>query len=221
MFPWQSGSYGTEATPRLLFNTRSGRWINDNSGLQRHVDVAIAYNVWQYYQVSADIDFMASFGAELLLEIARFLASITSYDAVLDRYEIRGVVGPDEYHDAYPGSREPGLHNNAYTNVMAAWVPCRALDVIEVLEAPHRERIVDLIGLGRDELARWEEISRKLVIPFHGDGIISQFEGYGTSPSSTGTPTAASTATSSASTSSSRPKGTARTATSSRSRRPS
>ena len=105
MFPWQSGSYGTEATPRLLFNTRSGRWINDNSGLQRHVDVAIAYNVWQYYQVSADIDFMASFGAELLLEIARFLASITSYDAVLDRYEIRGRRRPRRVPQRLP--REP------------------------------------------------------------------------------------------------------------------
>ncbi|MFE8993036.1 hypothetical protein ACFYMI_35480 [Streptomyces collinus] len=30
--------------------------------------------------------------------------------------------GPDEYHDAYPGSPAPGLDDNAYTNVTAAWV---------------------------------------------------------------------------------------------------
>ena len=34
--------------------------------------------------------------------------------------------GADEYHDGYPDRDEPGLDNNAYTNVMAAWVLCRA-----------------------------------------------------------------------------------------------
>ena len=31
-------------------------------------------------------------------------------------------MGPDEYHDGYPDARRAGLDNNAYTNVMAAWV---------------------------------------------------------------------------------------------------
>ena len=30
----------------------------------------------------------------------------------------------------------------------------------------------------RDETARWDDISRRMFVPFHGDGIISQFEGY-------------------------------------------
>lgn len=33
---------------------------------------------------------------------------------------------------------------------------------------------------GREELVRWREITRKMRIAFHGDGIISQFEGYET-----------------------------------------
>ena len=36
-----------------------------------------------------------------------------------DRYDIAGVMGPDEYHDGYPDAAQPGLRNNAYTNVMA------------------------------------------------------------------------------------------------------
>ena len=28
------------------------------------------------------------------------------------------------------------------------------------------------------ETARWDEMSRKMFVPFHGDGIISQCEGY-------------------------------------------
>ena len=34
------------------------------------------------------------------------------------------------------------------------------------------------IGLQDEEIGRWREISRKMFVPFHGDGIISQFEGY-------------------------------------------
>ena len=39
----------------------------------------------------------------MILEIARFWASAATYDHALDRYEIKGVMGPDEYHDALPG----------------------------------------------------------------------------------------------------------------------
>jgi trehalose/maltose hydrolase-like predicted phosphorylase len=52
-----------------------------------------------------------------------------------------------------------------------------------------------------------------MFVPFHDDGIISQFEGYESSRSSTGTPTASATATSSGSTASSRPRATRPTAT--------
>jgi len=34
------------------------------------------------------------------------------------------------------------------------------------------------LGLSADEFARWSDISRRMYLPFHGDGIISQFEGY-------------------------------------------
>ena len=52
----------------------------DNSYLQRHVGSAIAYNVWQYFQVTHDIEFLQFHGAELILEIARFWSSIASFD---------------------------------------------------------------------------------------------------------------------------------------------
>ena len=123
MYPWQSGSDGREETQRLHLNPRSGRsGPPDKSHRQRHVNVAVAYNVWQYYQATGDLAFLEAYGAEMLLEIARCWASIASYDRARDRYQVLGVMGPDEYHDGYPDRDEPGLDNNAYTNVMAAWV---------------------------------------------------------------------------------------------------
>ena len=133
MFPWQSASDGREETQRFHLNPRSGRWNPDNSSLQRHVNAGIAYNVWQYYQTTGDVGFLAGFGAELIIEIARLWSSMAQYNRALDCYEICGVMGPDEYHDGYPDASSPGLDNNTYTNVMAVWVLCRALELFELL----------------------------------------------------------------------------------------
>jgi alpha,alpha-trehalase len=181
MYPWQSGSDGREETQHLHLNPKSGRWLPDTSHRQRHVNAAIAYNIWQYLQVTGDQEFMCCYGAEMMLEIARFWASIATFNPDRERYEIRGVMGPDEYHTAYPDTdpeQAGGIDNNAYTNLMAAWLLTRARDVLELLPRTRRERLCERLRLGPDELAHWEDVSRRLYVPFHGENIISQFEGY-------------------------------------------
>ena len=178
MFPWQSGSDGQEETQAVNLNPRSQRWVPDNSYLQRHVGSAVAYNVWQYFQVTHDLEFLHFYGAELILEIARFWSSIAVFNDERGRYEIRGVMGPDEFHDGYPDSATPGLNNNAYTNFMAVWVLCRALEVLDLLSDLRRAELTTRLGLSAEEIARWDDISRRMYVPFHEDGIISQFEGY-------------------------------------------
>ena len=178
MYPWQSGSDGREESQEVHLNPRSGRWIPDNSQLQRHINIAIAYNVWHYYQVSGDINFLSFYGTEMLIEIARFWVSTAQYNRSLDRYEIHKVMGPDEFHDAYPDADEPGINNNAYTNIMVVWVICRALEAIELLPDIRRQALIEKLTLKLEELERWEDISRKMRVVFHDDGITSQFEGY-------------------------------------------
>ena len=178
MFPWQSGSDGQEETQALNFSPLSLHWAADNSYLQRHVGSAIAYNVWQYFQVTQDIEFVQFYGAELILEIARFWSSIATFNDQRGRYEIRGVMGPDEFHDGYPDAALPGLDNNAYTNTMAVWVLCRAQEVLDLLSDMRRAELTTRLGISSQEIARWADISRRMYLPFHDDGIISQFEGY-------------------------------------------
>ncbi|WP_328869226.1 glycoside hydrolase family 65 protein [Streptomyces sp. NBC_00287] len=178
LYPWQSGSDGREETQQLHLNPRSGRWLPDNSRLQFHVGSAIAYNVWQYCEASGDMEFLHTKGAEMLLQIARFWADAAVWDDSLRRHRIKGVVGPDEYHDAYPDATMPGLDDNAYTNVTAAWVLSRALELIAALPEPRRRELAERTGLDGSELEQWEEVSRTLHVPFHA-GVISQFDGYG------------------------------------------
>ncbi len=87
-------------------------------------------------------------------------------------------MGPDEYHDAYPDTQRAGLNNNAYTNVMAVWVLLRALELREILPGQRMAELCELLDLSPDEFAQWEQISHRMHVPFHDNGIISQFEGY-------------------------------------------
>ena len=178
MFPWQSGSSGREETQVVHLNPKSGRWLPDKSRLQRHVNIAIAYNVWQYYQATGDTEFMLFYGAEMLLEISRFWASICTFDEELGRYEIHGIMGPDEYHEEYPGAEEPGLSNNAYTNLMVVWLMLRALDSLDMLPDYRRAELTEAIGFTEAEAEHWRDIACKMRVVFQADGIISQFEGY-------------------------------------------
>jgi len=183
MFPWQSGSDGREETQVVHLNPNSGRWLPDGSHLQRHIGLAIAWNVWHYVETTGDDDFLTGYGAELLIDIARFFASKAEWSPEHERYRIRGVMGPDEYHESYPDRTEPGLDDNAYTNVMTAWLLRRALDVLDRLPAQRRRELEFRLGLEPQEVTRLDEVSRRLRVPFldTDDGtVIEQFEGYST-----------------------------------------
>ncbi|MEJ8804552.1 glycoside hydrolase family 65 protein [Pontibacter sp. H249] len=179
MFPWQSGSNGREESQIIHLNPKSGRWLPDNTFLQRHINAAVAYNVWHYYQATHDREFLIYYGAELIFEIAQFWSTISILSQEKGRYEIRNVVGPDEYHTGYPGSESPGLNNNAYTNVMAVWVIQCALQVMQLLDSSRVNELKDKCAITTDDVERWQHISQRMYVPFIGESnIIAQFEGY-------------------------------------------
>lgn len=177
MYPWQSGSDGREESQRMHLNPNSGHWVADHSRLQRHVGLAVAFDLWQYHQATGDLDFLAGHGAEVLLEIARFFADLAEYDPALDRYRIRGVIGPDEYSTRYPGAERPGIDDNTYTNVMAVWLWRRARDTLAALPTTRRTELVERLGLGPAELLHWDLLSRRLHVPFRADGVLEQYDG--------------------------------------------
>lgn len=123
------------------------------------------------------MEFLAGTGVRLLVEIARLFASLARLNPASGRYEIQGVMGPDEYHDGYPGAASPGLDNNAYTNIMTVWLLLRARQALALIPRRVREDLRRRLGLTDAETERWEEITRRMRVDFH-DGVISQFTGY-------------------------------------------
>ncbi len=179
LFPWQSGSDGSEEAEATVFNPLSGTWMPDHSRLQYHVDLAVAVNVWRHWQVTGDLGFLSRHGAELLVETARFFASRATYDAAADRYDLRGLMGPDEFHDGYPDRPGEGIDNNAYVNVMASWALVRAREAYDILGPQLGRDLWTRLQLDGAELDHWDRVSRRLRVPFLANGLLEQFEGYG------------------------------------------
>lgn len=178
LFPWQSASKGDEVTQQWHLNPISGRWLKDNSYLQRHVNLAIAYNFWKYFEITQDYNFLYNHAAEVILEICRAMADLCSYNEEKKKWEIKGVMGPDEFHDAYPNAEEPGIDNNAYTNLMTVWLFSTAIKLLNKMPRTELEKIKKRISLSEGEVILWKNIMRNMFIPFISHNIIAQFEGY-------------------------------------------
>jgi trehalose/maltose hydrolase-like predicted phosphorylase len=173
MYPWESADTGAETTPDRIV-TRDGRIVDVLCGKQeQHITADVAYAVWQYWEATRDEEFLLDAGAEILLETGRFWSSRAQPEA--DGYRhIRGVIGPDEYHET--------IDDNAFTNVMARWNIRRALDVAALLREHWPDRWAGLssrLGLVDAELAQWRAVAETIATGWNPQtGLFEQFAGY-------------------------------------------
>lgn len=174
MFPWQSGSDGREETQIVHLNPLTGKWGDDHSSLQRHVSLAIAYNIWDYYWITNDVDFLQKFGLEMFFDICRFWASKAKLNPQTGRYEIDKVMGPDEFHEHLPGKESGGLKDNTYTNLMVSWIFGKAAEIAKIAGEKH----IRAKGFSQQELDQWNYIRHSLNLVINNEGILAQYDGY-------------------------------------------
>jgi kojibiose phosphorylase len=124
--------------------------------------------------MSGDRLFLLEQGLQILLETAQFWASFAQWNPERQRYEIRNVIGPDEFHEH--------VHNNTYTNYLAAWALQKTRDLVHQLETEDPDslkNILDRARVTRAEVESWMEVAEKLYIPMDKErGLFEQFEGY-------------------------------------------
>ncbi len=173
LYAWESADTGDEVTPDAVLMP-DGQVVPVLTGrLEQHISADVAYAVWQYWQATEDAGFLLQAGAEIVVETARFWASRACLEAD-GRYHIRGVIGPDEYHEK--------VDDNAYTNVMARWNLERGVEVANMLEARWPRRWAALqarLGIDDGELAQWRAVAAGLVTGLdERSGLIEQFSGF-------------------------------------------
>ncbi len=150
MYPWQVCEKGIEQTP-----------YNVGAYYSIHVISDIAHAVQQYWNVTGDDEFVLKYGAEILLETARFFAGRVDYDEEAKAYVIRAVRGPNEY--------DVIVNNNAYTNVMAVENMKTAEKAFRTLEEKYPEELEKFINehnVTKEERQKWEEIGKNILIPY-------------------------------------------------------
>ncbi|OVE73344.1 hypothetical protein BVX93_01815 [bacterium B13(2017)] len=178
MYPWQTADDGSEETQIIHYNPMSGKWDPDLSCLQRHVSIAVAYNVWEYYYCTNDLNFLYQHGAEMMIEISRFWASMTTYDPKDKRYHINNIMGPDEFHEKYPKKAKGGINNNAYTNIMVSWLMHKTIEMIDHLPTRILKKLKSDLSFKDEEIKEWNNIVEKLTVEINNNELMSQFSGY-------------------------------------------
>ncbi len=175
MYAWESADTGDETTPAWLPGPKGEGlvrvWCRD---IEQHISADVAYAVLQYWRVTGDDAFMRDYGAEIVLDTAKFWASRVTWNAEKERYDINDIIGPDEYHER--------VNNNAFTNAMARWNIKEALRVLDWLQREHPTQAAALISrldLTPERLRHWVEVIERLYIPYDPQtGLIEQFEGF-------------------------------------------
>ena len=173
MFAWESADTGAETTPEQVVGP-DGQIVDILCGKQeQHITADVAYAVWQYWQATADVEFLLEGGAEILLETGRFWSSRAQAES--DGFcHIRGIIGPDEYHEH--------VDDNAYTNVMARWNIRRALETVALLRERWPDqwaRLSSSLGLSDAEIAAWRTVAETMATGLDPQtGLFEQFKGF-------------------------------------------
>lgn len=173
LYAWESAHSGVDVTPPYALSP-TGEVVAIRCGeLEQHISADVAYAAWQYWQVSGDSNFLQEFGAEILLETARFWASRVALESD-GGYHIRHVIGPDEYHEM--------VDDNAYTNQMASWNLERGIEVDGYLSRRWPSRWASLrekLGLTDAEIDQWQQVVGAVAVDVDPScGLIQQFEGF-------------------------------------------
>lgn len=173
LYAWESADTGAEATPGYTVAPDRQVLAILCGTQEQHISADVAWAVWQYWMATGDEAFLQDAGAEILLETARFWDSRAALEAD-GRRHIRGVIGPDEYHET--------IDDNAFTNGMARWNIERGLEIAALMQSRWPDRWAELAGrldLSQVELDRWDEAHGTMVTGLHPDtGLFEQFEGY-------------------------------------------
>ena len=172
-FPWESASEGTEETPA---------WARDIDGkitrvhtheFEHHITADIAYAVYKYFVATDDQAFMNKCGYEIMFETARFWVSRVSYNKSRNVYEIRNIIGPDEFHI--------NIDNNYFTNMLAKWnilTACKLYGSFKVKNPKAFKALSQKINLKSREISEWKNIASNIALKSRQDGFIEQFDGY-------------------------------------------
>jgi maltose phosphorylase len=140
-----------------------------------HRNGAIAYAIFNYVRYTGDEAYLADYGLEVLIAIARFWAQRVNWSNARQQYVMLGVTGPNEY--------ENNVNNNWYTNKLATWCMQYTIEVAGKVKAADPEKYEALVSKlsfnEAEETAKFREIIAKMYFPYdETNQVFLQQDGY-------------------------------------------
>ncbi|MDR0410726.1 MAG: family 65 glycosyl hydrolase [Treponema sp.] len=164
--------------PIATLNGEEACALWQHASLQFQPSTAVAYGIRHYAAVSGDHEFLFTHGAEMLVEISRFLVSRGAWNADHSGFGFYAVMGPDEFHMM--------VNNNCYTNFMAKKTFEYTVAVVSDVKrtAPMLyQALVGKTALTDTELETFGIAAEKMIILFNQETkLFEQHEGYFTLP---------------------------------------
>ncbi|MCB0606601.1 MAG: glycoside hydrolase family 65 protein [Lewinellaceae bacterium] len=140
-----------------------------------HRNGAIAYAIFDYIRYTGDQGYLAEYGLEVLIGIARFWAQRCHYSQRRKKYMIHGVTGPNEY--------ENNVNNNWYTNYLAVWCLKYTAEALAHVRKTNPTALVAIANKARfdeeNETRNWKKIAAGMYLP-HDEklGVFVQHDGF-------------------------------------------
>ncbi|XP_066220386.1 protein-glucosylgalactosylhydroxylysine glucosidase isoform X2 [Saccopteryx leptura] len=146
-FAWESAGSGLEVCPEDVYGTQ-----------EVHVNGAVVLAFQLYYHSTQDLQlFREAGGWDVVRAVAEFWCSRVEWSPAEEKYHLKGVMPPDEYHS--------GVNNSVYTNVLVQ-------NSLRFAAALARD-------LGQPVPSRWLAVAEKIKVPFDlKRDFHPEFDGY-------------------------------------------
>jgi maltose phosphorylase len=140
-----------------------------------HRNGAIAFAIFNYIRYTGDESYLAQYGLEVLIGIARFWKQRVNWSADKNKFVMLGVTGPNEY--------ENNINNNWYTNKLAAWCLKYTITAAAKVKEQAPEQYLEIIqktGLQEtQEFQDWTSVAEQMYYPFDEKaGVFLQQDGF-------------------------------------------
>ncbi|MCE5344596.1 MAG: family 65 glycosyl hydrolase [Eubacteriales bacterium] len=139
-----------------------------HSSLQMQPSTSVAYAIRIYVETTEDQAFLRHEGAEMLVEIARYVLSRGGWNT--EGFGFYGVMGPDEFHMM--------VNNDFYTNFLGMKALRYAADTLAKLTAEELALITQKTALAAHEPAAWRNAAEHMIVPRRENDVFEQHDGY-------------------------------------------
>ncbi|XP_027622479.1 protein-glucosylgalactosylhydroxylysine glucosidase [Tupaia chinensis] len=146
-FAWESAGSGLEVCPEDIFGAQ-----------ELHVTGAVVLAFELYHHTTQDLQLCREAGGwDVVSAVAEFWCSRVEWSPEEEKYHLRGVMPPDEYHS--------GVNNSVYTNILVQ-------NSLHFAAALAQE-------LGLPVPNQWLEVADKIKVPFDPEqNFHPEFDGY-------------------------------------------